>query len=155
MTFPMIIAGLAAYAALDEGSVKTHNTSAAYYLGNLEAVDAAIIRCLSAFATTVALVYCHKRGRQFTQPRKDGSFIGNLLLMMGISDEHTEKCLERLWILYADHEMTNSTAAFLHSASNLTDPVSCMISGVVSAYGPLHGGKSAHDPPVTADHDGF
>lgn len=141
MTFPMIIAGLAAYAALDEGSYKTHNTSAAYYLGNLKAVDAAIIRSLSAFATTVALVYCHKRDRQFTQPQKDGSFIGNLLLMMGIPDDgHTEKCLEKLWILYADHEMTNSTAAFLHAASNLTDPVSCMISGVVSAYGPLHGG---------------
>lgn len=141
MTFPMIIAGLAAYAALDEGSYKTHNTSAAYYLGNLEAVDAAITRSLSAFATTVALVYCHKHDRQFTQPRRDGSFIGNLLLMMGVSDKYTERCLEKLWILYADHEMTNSTAAFLHSASNLTDPVSCMISGVVSAYGPLHGGK--------------
>lgn len=145
MTFPMIIAGLAAYAALDEGSYRTHNTSEAYYLGNLEAVDAAIIRSLSAFATTVTLVYCHKRNRQFTHPQKDASFVGNLLLMMGTSDEHTKKCLEKLWIVYADHEMTNSTAAFLHSASNLTDPVSCMISGVVSAYGPLHGGKIEHD----------
>lgn len=83
MTFAMIIAGLVAYAALDEGSYKTHNTSAAYllprYLGNLDAVDAAIIRSLSAFATTVALVYCHKSNRQFTQPQKDCSFIGNLL----------------------------------------------------------------------------
>ncbi|KAK2602138.1 hypothetical protein N8I77_008696 [Diaporthe amygdali] len=140
MTSPMIIAGLAAYAALDEGSFKTHNSSAAYYLGNLKAVDAAIIRSLSALATTVALVYCHKRNRDFTKPQKDGSFIGNLLLMMGVSDEHTERCLQSLWVLYADHEMTNSTSAFLHSASNLTDPVSCMIAGVVSAYGPLHGG---------------
>lgn len=126
MTFPMILAGLAAYAALDEGTYKTHNTSAAYYLGNLEAVDAAIIRCLSVFATTVALVYCHKR---------------NFLHIL----RSTEKCLERLWIVYADHEMTNSTAAFLHSASSLTDPLSCMISGVVAAYGPLHGGKCEHD----------
>lgn len=145
MTFPMIIAGLAAYAALDEGSYKTHNSSAAYYLGNLKAVDAAIIRSLSALATTVALVYCHKRNRHFTKPQKDGSFIGNLLLMMGVSDEHTERCLQSLWVLYADHEMTNSTSAFLHSASNLTDPVSCMIAGVVSAYGPLHGGKVKRD----------
>lgn len=145
MTCPMILAGLAAYAALDEGSVRTHSTSKAYYLGNLDAVDAAIIRCLSAFATTVALVYCHKRNRQFTPPQKDGSFIGNFLRMMGISDAHTEKCLEKLWILYADHEMTNSTAAFLHSASNLTDPVSAVISGIVSAYGPLHGGKIEHN----------
>lgn len=76
MNFPMILAGLAAYAALDEGTYKTHNTSAAYYLGNLEAVDAAIIRCLSVFATTVALVYCHKRNRQFTHPQKYGSFVG-------------------------------------------------------------------------------
>ena len=149
MTCPMVIAGLAAFAALDEGSYKTHNASAAYYLGNLKTVDAAIVRSLSALATTVALVYCHKRNRQFRQPQKDGTFIGNLLLMMGVSDKHTEECLERLWILYADHEMTNSTAAFLHAASNLTDPMSCMISGVVSAYGPLHGGKLEYDIILT------
>ncbi|CAI0640985.1 unnamed protein product [Colletotrichum noveboracense] len=36
--------------------------------------------------------------------------------------------------------MTNSTAAFLHAASTLTDPLSCCISAIVSGYGPLHGG---------------
>lgn len=98
-------------------------------------------------ATTIALVYCHKRGRKFTPADPNGSFIGNVLLMMGFVDERTgkpdpkiERCFERLWILYADHEMTNSTAAFLHAASTLTDPLSCAIAGIVSAYGPLHGG---------------
>ncbi|KAF2088726.1 citrate synthase [Saccharata proteae CBS 121410] len=146
-TFTMVLAGLAAYAALDEGTLAVHEEGRPYYLGNLKAVDAAIIRCLSNLATTIAMVYCHKRGKTFTPADPNGSFIGNMLTMMGfvdpltgMPDQKIERCFERLWILYADHEMTNSTAAFLHAASTLTDPLSCSISGIVSAYGPLHGG---------------
>ena len=92
----MIIARLAAYAALDEGSYKIHNTSAASYLGNLQAVDAAMIRSLSVLATTLALVYCHKHDHQPTQPQKDGSINGNLLLTMRIpDDEHTENLFRK------------------------------------------------------------
>jgi citrate synthase len=49
-------------------------------------------------------------------------------------------CLPKLWILYADHEMTNSTAACLHAASTLTDPISCLKSSIISGAGPLHVG---------------
>lgn len=147
LTFTMVLAGLAAYADCDPGTAAVHHEGRPKYLGDMKQVDAAIIRTLQALATTVSLVYCHKRGKPFTQPNPEGSFIGNLLLMMGFTDEETgkpnaeiEKTFERLWILYADHEMTNSTAAFLHAASTLTDPISCSITGIVSAYGPLHGG---------------
>ncbi|KAI0006731.1 citrate synthase-like protein [Xylariaceae sp. FL0662B] len=144
----MIIAGLSAYAAIDEGAAKVHSQRCPYYLGNMKNVDTAIIRALGALVTTVALVYCHKRGRSFTPANPNGSYIGNILRMMGFGRNgdddilpiEVEKCLDRLWILYADHEMTNSTTAFLHAASTLTDPLSSMISGIVSAYGPLHGG---------------
>lgn len=67
--------------------------------------------------------------------------------MMGFVKAETEKpdakvikCLERLWILYADHELSNSTAAFLHASSTLTDPISCILASAVSGFGPLHGG---------------
>ncbi|KAI8627686.1 citrate synthase [Xylariaceae sp. FL1651] len=136
----MIIAGLSAFAALDEGTQKLHSQHKPYFLGNIKNTDAAIIRALSSMAVTIALVYCHKRGHEFTEPDPQGSFIGNFLKMMGKSNQETEKCLERLWILYADHEMTNSTAAFLHVSSTLTDPISSSIAAMVSAYGPLHGG---------------
>ncbi|KAB2572699.1 citrate synthase [Lasiodiplodia theobromae] len=147
LTFPMILAGLSAYAAIDKGTQQTHSSGRPAYLGNTAAVDAAIIRTLGALSTTIALVYCHKRGKAFTPADPNGSFIGNVLLMMGFHEagaqkpnQKIEKCFEKLWILYADHEMTNSTASFLHAASTLTDPISCSISGIVSAYGPLHGG---------------
>ncbi|PYI11618.1 citrate synthase [Aspergillus sclerotiicarbonarius CBS 121057] len=149
LTCPMILAGLSAYASVDEGTRATHSKGEPQYLGKGNTVDEAVIRTLSMLATTIALVYCHKRGRFFSPARPDESFIGNVLLMMGFLEPGTkrpqpnrkvEKCFEQLWILYADHEMTNSTAAFLHAASTLTDPLSCCITGIVSAYGPLHGG---------------
>ncbi|KAI1080949.1 citrate synthase [Whalleya microplaca] len=145
---PMIIGGMSAFAAVDEGATKVHSQRRPYYLGNTKAVDAAIIKSMAIFATTVALVYCHKRGHSFTPADPNGSYIGNLLRMMGFGRNkkdgirvgEVEKCLERVWILYADHEMTNSTTAFLHAASTLTDPISSSIPCIVSAHGPLHGG---------------
>lgn len=144
-TFPMVMAGMAAYAALDPGTEATHHEGRPFYLGNMKEVDAAIIRTLSALATAVTITYCHKRGREFTPADPEGSFIGNILLMMGFTkdgkpDPEVEASFEKFWILYIDHEMTNSTAAVLHAASTLTDPISSVMSGLVSAYGPLHGG---------------
>lgn len=142
----MIRAGIAAFTALDEGTRGVHASSKPYYLGKPEKVDKAIVRTLAALATTVSLVYCHKRGRDWTPPRLDESYIGNILLMMGRLERGTqqpdrklEHCLERLWILNADHGMTNSTAVFLAAASTLTDPLSAASAAVASAYGPLHG----------------
>lgn len=143
----MILAGIAAYTSLDEGTRAVHGSSKPFYLGNCETVDAAIIRTLAALATTVALVYCHKRDRNFTPANPDESYIGNVLNMMGLVQTGTsqpnrklEHCLERLWILNADHGMTNSTAVFLTASSTLTDPLSCLSAALASAYGPLHGG---------------
>lgn len=148
LTHPMLLAGIAAFTSLDEGTQAVHKSSKPAYLGKMEETDDAIIRTLAALATTVALVYCHRRGREFTPAKTDESYIGNILLMMGlVQDEGSdspnrklEHCLERLWVLNADHGMTNSTAVFLTAASTLQDPLSCTIAAVASAYGPLHGG---------------
>ncbi|KAH7183656.1 citrate synthase [Fusarium flagelliforme] len=147
LTHPMLLAGIAAFAAHDKGSQAVHRSSKAAYLGKMEEVDDAIIRTLAALATTVAMVYCYRRGRPFTPANPDESYIGNILLMMGLTEEGTktpnrklEHCLERLWVLNADHGMTNSTAVFLATASTLQDPLSCTVAAVASAYGPLHGG---------------
>ncbi|GJC79193.1 citrate synthase [Colletotrichum liriopes] len=147
LTSTMVIAGMAAYASQDEGATRTLQSSCPAYLGQPDKVDAALISSLSALATVVALVYCHKRGKAFTPADPEAFFIANVVKMMGFregaSDKPNQKmmqCFEKLWILYADHEMTNSTAAFLHAASTLADPLSCCISGIVSGYGPLHGG---------------
>jgi citrate synthase len=136
----MLLAGIAAFTSCDEGTRGLHGSGKAYYLGNAEKTDAALFRTIAALATVTALVYCHKRGREFTPANPDESYIGNILLMMGVANKQKiERCFERLWILNADHGMTNSTAAFLNAASTLTDPLSASISALASAYGPLHG----------------
>lgn len=147
LTHPMLLAGIAAFTALDEGTRAVHKSSKPAYLGNMAATDDAIVRTLAALATTVALVYCHKRGKEFTPADPEESYIGNIVRMMGlttvdggVSNRKLEHCLERLWVLNADHGMTNSTAVFLTAASTLQDPLSCTVAAVASAYGPLHGG---------------
>lgn len=117
------------------------------YHGNMEATDKALIRTMSSMAVLVALTYCHQHNRNFTPPDPNKSFIANVLLMMGFVEESNKSpnprvvdSLERLWVLYLDHEMTNSTAAFLHVASTLADPISCCTAYVASGNGPLHAG---------------
>jgi citrate synthase len=142
----MILAGLSAYAASDPDCVAIRQGEK-QFLGDMEAVNDMIIRSLSATAVVVALAYCHQHNRALTLADPDGSFVANVLRMMGVVDPGTARpspkvvqCLERLWVLYAEHEMTNSTAAFLHAASTLTDPLSCIVASAVSGFGPLHGG---------------
>lgn len=53
---------------------------------------------------------------------------------------NTVQILNRLWIIYADNEMANSTAAMLHIGSTVADPLSCIAAIVSSGYGPLHAG---------------
>ncbi|KEY75028.1 hypothetical protein S7711_01365 [Stachybotrys chartarum IBT 7711] len=147
-TYPMIIAGMSAFVAVDEATIQSRHQHKPMFHGNPELADQAILRTLGYYAAVVALVHCHKRNIVFTNPEPDRSLIGNLLLMMGVLDPETgsgpdqtiEACLNKLWILYADHEMTNSTASLLHAASTLTDPTSCVMAGLICGFGPLHGG---------------
>lgn len=143
----MILAGLAAYAAWRPESVPTAAGNANIYLGRADRVDQAIIRTMSAMAALVALVYCHQHNKSFTRPDPSKTFIENILLMMGFTEKENKTpdpkvvgCLNKLWVLYCDHEMTNSTAAFLHVASTLADPISCCTAYVASGNGPLHAG---------------
>ncbi|KAI1172082.1 putative citrate synthase [Nemania sp. FL0916] len=138
---PMILAGMCAFMAADETMGATRREQKPTFHGNLGLADQALQRTIAYLATTIALVHCHKVGIAFTPPEPGRSLIGNLLLMMGVQDSQmVERCLDKLWILYADHELTNSTAATLHAGSTLTDPVSAIISGIISGFGPLHGG---------------
>ena len=145
----MVLAGLAAYAASDPSSIPTAANKPDLYRGNenMEYIDKALVRTISSMAVVVSLVYCRQHTRDFTPPAPNGSFISNILLMMGFVEESSRlpspevvNCLERLWILYLDHEMTNSTTAFLHVASTLADPISCCTAYIASGNGPLHAG---------------
>ncbi|TVY83948.1 Citrate synthase [Lachnellula suecica] len=145
---PMMLAGLAAYVGSDPESVPTTMGGNIYH-GNLPAVDKGIIRALAAYSVVAGLAACHRANRPFTRPNPDGSYLENFLLMMGIVDANTGKpdpkhvyAIQRTWALSAEHGPTNSTSAFLCTASTLADPLSCLISAVSSAYGPLHFGAT-------------
>ncbi|KAK0670245.1 putative citrate synthase [Cercophora samala] len=147
-TYPMCLAGLCAFMSGDKVIANNRHTHKPSFHNNFEQADAAIIRTIAYYATTLALIHCHKRKLTFTNPDPNGTLIGNLLLMMGKTNKETgvgpdpeiQACLEKLWICYADHEMTNSTAGLLHAGSTLADPGSCAISALVCGFGPLHGG---------------
>jgi citrate synthase len=142
----MITAGLAALLGSKRELIPAH-IGKNLYLQNMKLVDQQIVEVMENLAVISAAAYCHHEGRTFRNPRSDFSYIENLLYMMdhvdsatGVPYPHHVDCMERLWVLVADHEMTCSTAAFLQTASALPDPVSCLISAISAGYGILHGG---------------
>ncbi|GAP92992.2 putative citrate synthase [Rosellinia necatrix] len=142
----MMIAGLSALQSCDMDAIPAH-AAQNLYMGQPERVDEQIVRVMSSLSAITAASYCHHMGITFTPPRTDFSYIENFLLMVGLVDEQTGvpnpryvNVFERLWATIADHEMTCSTAALLHTASALPDVISCVTSAYCALYGPLHGG---------------
>jgi citrate synthase len=145
----MIIGGLAALQSTSLSTVPAH-VGKNLYLGSPQKVDREIIQFLQNFAMIAAASYCHSSSRPWTPPHPKLSYVENFLLMTGHVDPTTRlpiprhvAALEKLWVTVADHEMTCSTAAFLHTASSLPEAASCMISAMCAATGPLHGGAIA------------
>ena len=121
------------------------------YLKNKHIVDSSITRTLQTAQVIFAAVYCHRQRRALADPDPDGSYAYNLLLMMGFVDEGTRKpnptyisWVEKLLLVYADHEMSCATFAFLTTASAQSDPLSCYLAAFTTLYGAIHGG--AVDP---------
>ncbi|SLM35682.1 citrate synthase [Lasallia pustulata] len=144
----MIIAGLSAYLGSVPKGIPTTMGGNIYH-GNMRLVDKAVIRAASAYAICVALTACHRTNRAFTPADPQGSFLENLLLMMGNVDPRTGKpdpihvrALHHTWALGFDAGPTNSTFALLLSSSTLTDPISGLIAALSSGYGPLHFGAT-------------
>jgi citrate synthase len=112
----------------------------------MKLVDEQIVRVLAVVSVTISLIACHKTGRPLKSADASASMIENIVHMGGLAENSRVPAatiiatLQRLWILYADLEMTCSTAAFLHVASTQADPISSFIAAVAAGYGPLHGG---------------
>lgn len=144
----MIQVGLSAMLAA-QGSTIPAFMGKELYWKDISAVDSAIVRTLANAQAVLTTVYCHRLGRSPTEPDPDPncSFAYNLLLGFGIVEERTQKpdpkyisWIERCLLLYADHEMSSATFNFLVTASAHTDPLSCYIAGISTAYGMIHGG---------------
>jgi citrate synthase len=142
----MIMAGLAAFIGINKDIIPAHRGKN-IYMGNLKAVDQQIVELLANQALISAFAYCHHENRAFRPPRADLSYIENIFHMTGHVEHATGapnpryvEHMEKLWLLVADHEMTCSTAAFLHTASALSDPYTALIAAYSAGYGILHGG---------------
>ena len=85
-----------------------------------------IYRVLGSATSIAAACFRHRNGLPLNQPDSNLGFIENMLYMMDkhIADNNfiphpkIAKILEILFILYADHELNNSTAAMRHMASS-------------------------------------
>lgn len=129
----MILAGLSAYAGSEPEAIPAV-MGRNLYLGSSSLLDQTVTRVMAAYAVVVGLVHSHGLGHPFSFVDGDGSYLSNLLLMMGLGDEtavtpdaNRASLIGKLWILGANHELTNSTSALLHVASTLTDPISCSL----------------------------
>ena len=143
---PMVVAGLAAYMGCNPASIPAFNGGNIYH-GNAELVNEGIIRTVAAYAVVVGLAASHRKGNKFTPAPTQNTYYENLFTMMGNVNPSTGRpdplhlsCFRRFAVLNADHGMTLSTFVLLATASSLADPMSCLISAIAAAYGPLHFG---------------
>lgn len=142
----MIIAGLSAFQAAQKELTPAY-MARDLYLKNPSLVDSQCITLLAKTAMISAAAYCHHTGNTYNEPDPNMSYVENMLWMMNHVDPATGRpnpkyvrCVEKLWILIADHEMTCSTAALLQTSSALPDAPSGLISAISAFYGILHGG---------------
>ncbi|KAE8344410.1 hypothetical protein BDV24DRAFT_171877 [Aspergillus arachidicola] len=145
---PLILAGLSAYLACCPDTIPA-STHASLYQGNLHNVDHAVIRTVAAYGVIFGLVNSHRKGIDFQPPSQENSYCANLFIMAGLLDRHSScpdltklSCFRRFAMLNADHGMALTVFSALVTASSLTDPISCLISAVAAAYGPLHFGAT-------------
>jgi citrate synthase len=108
-----------------------------------------ILRLLAKMPTLAALAYRHGTGRPFVLPSDELSYVGNLLSMLFRMSElayevdpRTERALEVLLMLHADHEQNASTTAVRAVGSTHVNPYAAIAAGVAALSGPMRGGAA-------------
>ncbi|KAJ5625341.1 hypothetical protein N7510_001650 [Penicillium lagena] len=125
------------------------SSDASLYQKNIDRVDQMILKTTAAYAVIFALVYCHRKGIPWQPASLSQTYYENLFTMCSMLDLTTHRpdpvrlaCFRRFAMLNADHGMALSVFSSLVTASSLTDPVSCLMSAVSAAHGPLHFGAT-------------
>lgn len=119
------------------------------YQTDTEQADQIVLRTVAAYAVVFGIVRSHRLGIKLQAPSPNRSYYENLFTMAGIIDPATNNpdpicisCFRRFGNLNAEHGMALTVFSALVTASSLTDPVSCLISAVAAAFGPLHFGAT-------------
>lgn len=144
----MILAGLSAYLACIPDVIPA-TTDATIYQTDIKRADQIILQTVAAYAVVFGAVRSHRLGIPSQPPSLHQSYYENIFTMAGLVDPETSRpdptrisCFRRFGNLNAEHGMALTVFTTLVTASSLTDPVSCLISAVAAAHGPLHFGAT-------------
>jgi citrate synthase len=106
-------------------------------------------RMIAKMPTIAAACYKHNVGEPVIYPRNDLGYCGNFLQMMFATpcetyevDPVSERALNLLFILHADHEQNASTSTVRLAGSSGANPFACVAAGIASLWGPAHGGAN-------------
>lgn len=145
---PLILAGLSAYLACIPNVIPA-TTNATIYQTDTKRADQIILQTVAAYAVVLGAVRSHRLGIPWQSPSLHQTYYENLFTMAGLVDPETSRpdptrisCFRRFGNLNAEHGMALTVFSTLVTASSLTDPVSCLISAVAAAHGPLHFGAT-------------
>ena len=103
-----------------------------------------IIRLIAKMPTIVAACERLRHGDAPIPPNNDLSFAANFYYMLfeKVPDRFTEKIIDAMLILHADHTMNASTFSARVVGSTLADPYTIAASAIGTLSGPLHGGAN-------------
>ena len=111
-----------------------------------EARELQILRLLAKMPTLAAFSHRHAMGQPYVYPEDDLSYAGNLLSMMFRMSElkyqpdpRTERLLDVILMLHADHEQNASTTAVRAVGSTHVNPYAAVAAGVAALSGPMRG----------------
>src|SRR5881409_307107 len=106
-------------------------------------------RLIAKMPTLVAMAFKYTLGQPFLYPDNSLSYTGNFLRMtFGVPAEPyevnpvIERAMRRIFILHADHEQNASTSTVRLAGSSGANPFACIAAGIVSLWGPAHGGAN-------------
>ncbi len=106
-------------------------------------------RLVSKIRTIAAFSYKRSIGEPLVYPRHDLPYCSNFLNMMFDSpvkpyviDPETERLLNLILILHADHEQNCSTSTVRLVGSSKVNLYSSVCAGICALWGPLHGGAN-------------
>lgn len=103
-----------------------------------------VIRLIAKLPTIVAASFRMRHGDEPIAPNNDLSFAANFYYMLfeKVPDELTEKIIDVMFILHAEHSMNASTFSARVVGSTLADPYTVTSSAIGTLSGPLHGGAN-------------
>lgn len=107
------------------------------------------VRVIAKMPILAAHCYKHSVGHPFVYSRDNLGYVENFLNMMFSvpsrdfqPPEIAVKALNMMLILHADHEQNASTSTVRLAGSAEANPFACIAAGIVTLWGPAHGGAN-------------